>query len=215
MEKLVWNGNTLARNSIDYMQHKVFKGGSIMNQLINLFLISVILICLCSCTFNNIDDDEKNQVMDTENQVVDEIIENKGTNNEVTSEIIETVYFDNEMIYEIIEAEYSDNNEMMDLYIKIAYPQIAGLENEYIEYVINNEIKETALKVLEIYDSLEGTTINSEYSITYAFNDILSIYFHAYITYVPENSFMYYLRSNISANYLISTGEKNRVFRCD
>ena len=172
-----------------------------MNKFINFFLISVMLICLCSCTFDNIGNDEKDPVMD-------EVTEIKDTNNEVISEINETAYSDNEIVYETIETKYSDNNEMVDQYIKIAYPQITELENEYIEHVINDEIRETALRVLEVYDSLENTTINSEYLITCASNDILSIYFHAYITHAPANSLTFYLRRNRSANYLISTGEK-------
>ena len=161
-----------------------------MKRMIHIIIINIILIGLCSCSSNNIESDEKYDVED---------------------EIIETIYTDDDEKYEIIKTIYSDNDENINRYINIAYPQVTELENKYIECVINDKIRETALEPLKIYPLLEYVDIHSEYSVTRVSNDILSMYFAAYIEHAPPDSLTFYVRNNNSASILISTGEKIRL----
>ena len=106
-----------------------------MKRMIHIIIINIILIGLCSCSSNNIESDEKN---DIEDEIIETIYTDDDEKNEVADEIIETPDTDTEVSYEIIETIYSDNDENINRYINIAYPQVTELENKYFECVIRD-----------------------------------------------------------------------------
>jgi len=189
-----------------------------MNKVFKCVLVCIIFSLLGSCAFDDRKKDSQNENTHkmlessflSHNETANQPINISQTQiNSLEDEHVEQLKsVETEKSYDIVESRYFDSDETMNKYIDITYPQVNGLGNGQIEQIINDEIKNTALKVLELFASLDDMEVIADYLITYASDDILSIYFTALPVYAPLDSLAYPMRHNVSANFLIELGER-------
>ncbi|WP_313585063.1 hypothetical protein [Lacrimispora sp.] len=107
--------------------------------------------------------------------------------------------------YRIVESIYTDNNETANQFVDIKYPQICGLGNNHVEQSINDQIKTTALEVLDEFTTLDEMEISVKYSLDISSPSYLSLHF---IRKSFHSAQAYPLIRIIALNFDIDSGEK-------
>lgn len=104
----------------------------------------------------------------------------------------------NNTIYAITKSNYNDNN------VKIDYPQFTNLNNKNNQDLVNNIIKNEALKALKYYpDQKNKVSLNIKYQVKWQSKDLLSIVYSGdgYVDSAPHPNNLFFT-TNIDMNNL-------------